>query len=68
MYLIPGYTGDNLGTIEVFGNLSVTGTVTTTDVGLENTQINGNLTVFGNTTFGDVITDAVTLLLASTAT
>jgi hypothetical protein len=60
MYLIPGYTGDNLGTIEVFGNLSVTGTVTTTNVGLENTQINGNLTVFGNTRFGDVITDAVT--------
>jgi hypothetical protein len=60
IYLIPGFTGTNLGNVEVFGNLSVTGTVTTTDVGLENTQINGNLTVFGNTTFGDVITDGVT--------
>ena len=60
IYMIPGYTGVNLGTVEIFGNLSVTGTVNTTDVGLENTQINGNLTVFGNSTFGDLITDGVT--------
>ena len=60
IYMIPGYTGANLGTVEIFGNLSVTGTVNTTDVGLENTQINGNLTVFGNSTFGDLITDGVT--------
>ena len=60
IYLIPGYTGTNFGTVEIFGNLSVSGTVSTTDVGLENTQINGNLTVFGNTTLGDQITDGVT--------
>mgnify|MGYP006077129433 CR=1 FL=1 len=60
IYMIPGYTGVNLGTVEVFGNFSISGTLSTTDVGLENTQINGNLTVFGNSTFGDVITDAVT--------
>lgn len=59
IYLIPGYTGATLGNVEVFGNLSVSGTVTTTNVGLQNTQINGNLTVFGNSVFGDVDTDNV---------
>tara|TARA_R110000851_G_scaffold37425_1_gene96698 strand:+ start:1126 stop:9189 length:8064 start_codon:yes stop_codon:yes gene_type:complete len=60
IYLIPGFTGANLGDVEIFGNLSVTGTVSTTDVELANSQINGNLTVFGNTTLGDVITDGIT--------
>ena len=60
IYLIPGSTGVNVGTVEVTGNLSVSGSFSTTDVGLQNTQINGNLTVFGNSTFGDQITDAVT--------
>jgi len=60
IYLIPGSTGANVGTVEITGNLSVSGSFSTTDVGLQNTQINGNLTVFGNTTFGDQITDAVT--------
>lgn len=60
IYMIPGSTGANVGTVEITGNLSVSGSFSTTDVGLQNTQINGNLTVFGNTTFGDQITDAVT--------
>ena len=60
IYMIPGFTGVNLGTVEVLGNFSISGNLSTTDVGLENTQINGNLTVFGNSTFGDTITDAVT--------
>ena len=59
IYLIPGYTGATLGNVEVFGNLSVSGTVTTTNVGLQNTQVNGNLTVFGNSVFGDIDTDNV---------
>jgi hypothetical protein len=60
IFLIPGSTGLNVGTVEVTGNLSVSGSFSTTDVGLQNTQINGNLNVFGNSTFGDQITDAVT--------
>jgi hypothetical protein len=60
IFLIPGSTGANVGTVNVTGNLSVSGSFSTTDVGLQNTQIDGNLTVFGNTTFGDQITDAVT--------
>ena len=60
IFLIPGSTGVNVGTVEVTGNLSVSGSFSTTDVGLQNTQINGNLNVFGNSTFGDQITDAVT--------
>ena len=61
IYIIPGYGPTALGDVTIQGNLDVTGTVSTTDVGLGNTQINGNFTVLGNTDIGNALTDSFTV-------
>jgi len=56
----PGFTGSNLGSVQVIGDLSVTGTFSTTETTLTNQTITGNLEVQGNTTIGTDSNDNVT--------
>ena len=48
------------GNVTVTGNLNVSGVTSTTDIGLGNTQINGNFSAFGNVELGDFRTDPIT--------
>lgn len=61
IFLIPGFNAQALGNVTIQGNLDVTGTTSTTDVGLGNTQINGNFSAFGNTILGNQTTDPITI-------
>ena len=61
VYIIPGFNESDLGNVTIQGNLNVTGVVSTTDVGLGNTQINGNFAAFGNVDLGNAASDPVTV-------
>lgn len=61
VYIIPGFNESALGNVTIQGNLNVTGVVSTTDVGLGNTQINGNFAAFGNVDLGNTASDPITV-------
>lgn len=61
IYIVPGYNSNALGDITILGNLDVTGVVTTTDVGLGNTLIDGNFSVQGNVDLGNALSDSVAI-------
>ena len=57
--LTPGFVVGSPGTVEIVGDLSISGSVSSSDVGLGNTIIEGNLNVNGNVTLGDDSDDTV---------
>ena len=61
IFIIPGFNESAIGNVTIQGNLNITGTVSTTDVGLGNTQVNGNFTALGNVDLGNATTDPITI-------
>jgi len=57
--LTPGFVVGQTGTVEIIGDLSISGSVSSSDVGLGNTIIDGNLNANGNVTLGDDSDDTV---------
>ena len=61
IYLVPGFAGEILGDVTITGNLNIAGVTSTTDIGLGNTQIEGNFTSNGNVDLGNQTNDRITL-------
>lgn len=61
IYIVPGFAGEILGDVTITGNLNIAGVTSTTDIGLGNTQIDGNFAANGNVDLGNQTTDRITL-------